>query len=254
MNEPRTKQEILYRWLKTARHTVFFGGAGVSTESGLADFRSAKSGIYNQKERFACPPEQMLTPAFLEEHPTEFFDFYRNELLRLEAKPNITHTVLAELERRGLLSAIITQNADGLHQRAGSRRVLDLHGNVYRNTCVRCGKPYGVHMVADCPGVPRCGCGGVIRPDIVLFGEVPDLCVVMDCVLELRRCDLLLIGGTSLKVSSAGRLLGGLRGKRMVILNNEETPFDAQADLIIRGQIGDVFRGLEKLLEGDTGR
>jgi NAD-dependent deacetylase len=198
----------------------------------------------------AYPPERILSREFFDEHPAEFFDFYRTKLLNLKARPNIVHYTLAELERRGLLAAVITQNADGLHQMAGSRRVLDLHGNVYDNTCLNCGEKYDVTKVACCDGIPYCECGGVIKPGIVMFGEVPDMRVVMDCVREINACDLLIVGGTSLKVSSAGRLLKGFSG-RMVIMNNEPTAMDDRADLIIRGESIVAFTELANMLKGE---
>lgn len=234
---------VLADWIRTARHTVFFGGAGVSTASGLADFRSAGTGLYNRADASAVSPERILSHDFFMANPAAFFEFYRTKLLNLAAEPNVVHETLARLEALGLLAAVITQNADNLHQRAGSRRVLDLHGNVYRNTCLSCGAARDVHEVADCAGVPRCPCGGVIRPGIVLFGEVPDMAVVMDSVRELRACDLLLVAGTSLRVSSAGRLLEGFEG-RMVIMNDAPTAMDARADLLIRGELTWVFARL----------
>jgi NAD-dependent deacetylase len=244
MNELEDKIGTLRGWILESKYTVFFGGAGVSTDSGLADFRSRKSGLYHQENAFGYAPERILSHIFFEEYPAEFFDFYRTKLLKLEAKPNITHMALAELERKGLLSAVITQNADGLHQRAGSKRVLDLHGNVYNNTCLECGKHHDVTKVANCSCVPYCECGGIIRPGIVLFDEVPDMKTVMDSIRELNKCELLIIGGTSLKVSSAWKLLSSFRGRRMVIINDEPTAFDDSADLLLRCRIGNVFHRL----------
>jgi uncharacterized radical SAM superfamily Fe-S cluster-containing enzyme/NAD-dependent SIR2 family protein deacetylase len=250
MNELPKKLDTLWDWIGAAEHTVFFGGAGVSTSSGLADFRSAKSGLYNQQNVFGYTPEQILSRSFYDEHPREFFDFYRTKLLNLEARPNIVHLVLAELEAQGLLKAIITQNADNLHQRAGSKNVLDLHGNVYDNICMRCGKKHGADEIAGCTGIPYCDCGGIIRPGIVLFGEIPDVKTVFRCTSELHACDLLIVGGTSLRVSSAGRLLEHFNGK-MAILNDEETAMDAQADLLVRCQITDAFSCFEKRMKRD---
>lgn len=241
--------DTLDRLIVAAEHTVFFGGAGVSTESGLADFRSTVSGLYNEKLAYGYPPEKILSQEFFDEHPDVMFEFYRTKLLKLEARPNLTHFALKWMEEKGLLSAIITQNADGLHQRAGSRRVLDLHGNVYQNTCLSCGKSHDVRTVAESTGVPRCDCGGIIRPGIVLFGQTPDAKVVFECVKEVARCDLLIAAGTSLKVSSAGRLLDPFKGK-LVIINNDETALDDRADLIIRGNMGEVFSALwERLVK-----
>lgn len=243
MGHDKDGVDALRDWIGEARHTVFFGGAGVSTASGLADFRSIGTGLYHQETPFGCPPERILSHEFFMAHPAEFFEFYRTKLLNLTAEPNVVHKTLARLETLGLLSAVITQNADNLHRRAGSRRVLELHGNVYQNTCLACGRGHEVHTVADCAGVPRCPCGGIIRPGIVLFGEVPDMAVVMACVRELRACDLLIAAGTSLRVSSAGRLLESFAG-RMVIMNNEPTAMDDRADLILRGDLTQEFSRL----------
>lgn len=241
--------DLLWSWLKEAKHTVFFGGAGVSTDSGLVDFRSAKNGLYHQKLAFGFPPEKILSHAFYEEHPEVFYEFYRTKLLNLAAPPNIAHYVLARLEQAGMLAAVITQNGDCLHQRAGHKRVLDIHGNVYDNTCLTCGKKHPAERMAYSEGIPRCECGGMIRPGILLFDEVPDMRVVMESVRELNACDLLMIGGTSLKVSSAVRLLKNLKNKKIVIINNEPTALDDKADLILRSQIGDVFRNIGERLE-----
>ncbi len=227
--------------LAQAGYAVFFGGAGVSTDSGLVDFRSQKRGLYNRPSEYSASPEEMLTPKFYEENPEEFFDFYRTKLLNLAAPPNSVHYALAEMERAGVIKCVITQNADNLHQRAGSENVIDIHGNVYINTCEGCGRRFPPEAVADCPGVPRCGvCGGVIRPGILLFGEVPDMKLAMAAIREINRSDLLIAGGTSLKVSSAPRLLDRYRGK-LVIINDEPTPYDSRADLVINAGISEVF-------------
>lgn len=227
--------------LAQAGYAVFFGGAGVSTDSGLVDFRSQKRGLYNRPSEYSASPEEMLTPKFYEENPDEFFDFYRTKLLNLAAPPNSVHYALAEMERAGVIKCVITQNADNLHQRAGSKNVIDIHGNVYINTCEGCGRRFPPEAVADCPGVPRCGvCGGVIRPGILLFGEVPDMKLAMAAIREINRSDLLIAGGTSLKVSSAPRLLDRYRGK-LVIINDEPTPYDSRADLVINAGISEVF-------------
>lgn len=227
--------------IRGADYAVFFGGAGVSTDSGLADFRSSRTGLYNRPSDYGATPEEILTPRFMREQPEKFFDFYRTKLLNLAAPPNSVHYALAELERLGRIKCVVTQNADDLHRRAGSRRVIDIHGNVYENYCTGCGKRFPPEAVADCAGVPRCDeCGGVVRPGILLFGEVPDMGVVMETVQELNRADLLIIGGTSLQVSSAPRLLERFRGK-MVILNAEPTPFDGRAKVVVRGRIAPAF-------------
>lgn len=231
----------LQKMLAEARYAVFFGGAGVSTDSGLVDFRSQARGLYNRPSEYSASPEEMLTPKFYEEHPEEFFDFYRTKLLNLAAPPNSVHYALAEMESAGLIKCIITQNADNLHQRAGSKNVIDIHGNVYINTCPGCGKRFPPEVVADCAGVPRCDvCGGIIRPGILLFGEVPDMKLAMAAIREINRSDLLIAGGTSLKVSSAPRLLDRYRGK-LVIVNDEPTPYDERAALVINAPIAEVF-------------
>ena len=231
----------LRKMLAEARYAVFFGGAGVSTDSGLVDFRSQARGLYNRPSEYSASPEEMLTPKFYEEHPEEFFDFYRTKLLNLAAPPNSVHYALAEMESAGLIKCIITQNADNLHQRAGSKNVIDIHGNVYINTCPGCGKRFPPEVVADCAGVPRCDvCGGIIRPGILLFGEVPDMKLAMAAIREINRSDLLIAGGTSLKVSSAPRLLDRYKGK-LVIVNDEPTPYDERAALVINAPIAEVF-------------
>lgn len=227
--------------LAEARYAVFFGGAGVSTDSGLVDFRSQARGLYNRPSEYSASPEEMLTPKFYEEHPEEFFDFYRTKLLNLAAPPNSVHYALAEMEAAGVIKCVVTQNADNLHQRAGSKNVIDIHGNVYINTCPGCGKRFPPEVVADCAGVPRCDvCGGIIRPGILLFGEVPDMKLAMAAIREINRSDLLIAGGTSLKVSSAPRLLDRYRGK-LVIVNDEPTPYDERAALVINAPIAEVF-------------
>ena len=241
MTELERKCALLREMLAEAGYAVFFGGAGVSTDSGLIDFRSARDGLYNRPCQYSASPEEMLTPGFYREHTAEFFDFYRTELLNLAAPPNSVHYALAEMERAGVIKCVITQNADNLHQRAGSKNVIDIHGNVYINTCEGCGKRFPPEAVADCAGVPRCdACGGVIRPGILLFGEVPDMRAAMAAIREINRSDLLIAGGTSLKVSSAPRLLDRYKGK-FVIINAEPTPYDSRADLVINAGIAEVF-------------
>lgn len=231
----------LCEMLDESEHAVFFGGAGVSTDSGLADFRSARGGLYNQPSEYGARADKILTPEFFRDHTEAFFDFYRTKLLNTAAPPNSVHYALAELEAEGKIKCIITQNADRLHQRAGSRNVIELHGNVYENTCLNCGKSFPPSVIEHGTGIPRCDvCGGIIRPHILLFGEVPDMRQVMKAVHELRLCDLLIIGGTSLRVSSAPRLLDRFKGK-IVIINDESTPFDDMADIVIRSRIAEVF-------------
>lgn len=237
----RKKLELLRQWIEEAQYAVAFTGAGVSTDSGLNDFRSASKGVYNQANHYGVSTERILSPEFYNSNPFEFFDFYRTKLLDLSADPNYIHYAMADMEKKGKLKCIITQNADNLHQRAGSKRVIDFHGNVYDNCCPVCGKNYHPSVVAECSGVPYCDCGGIIRPGIVLFDEVPDMHKVMALVKELNNSDLLIVAGSSLKVSSAHRLLKGYKG-RMVILNGDPTPYDERAELVINGPLGDIFR------------
>ena len=219
---------------------VFFGGAGVSTESGIKDFRSV-DGLYHQK--FKYPPETMLSHSFYESHMEEFYDFYRTKMLALDAQPNAAHKKLAQWEREGKLKAVITQNIDGLHQKAGSHEVLELHGSVLRNYCRRCGKLYGVEAVANSTGIPRCTCGGVIKPDVVLYEESLDE-QVMDKALDyIAHADVLIIG-TSLVVYPAAGLVRYYRGSKLVVINKDATSIDSSADLCINAPIGQVLSQL----------
>ena len=217
---------------------VFFGGAGVSTESGIPDFRSV-NGLYHQK--FAYPPETMLSHSFYVRHKKEFFDFYRAKMLALDAMPNAAHLKLAEWERAGKLKAVITQNIDGLHQKAGSREVLELHGSVLRNYCERCGKFYGVEAVVESDGVPKCSCGGDIKPDVVLYEEGLDEDVMARALRYIRQADMLIIGGTSLAVYPAAGLVHYYRGHKLVVINKGEVGLGLGADLVIDGPIGQVL-------------
>ena len=220
---------------------VFFGGAGVSTESGIKDFRSV-DGLYHQK--FKYPPETMLSHSFYESHMEEFYDFYRTKMLALDAQPNAAHKKLAQWEREGKLKAVITQNIDGLHQKAGSHEVLELHGSVLRNYCRRCGKLYGVEAVANSTGIPHCTCGGVIKPDVVLYEESLDE-QVMDKALDyIAHADVLIIGGTSLVVYPAAGLVRYYRGSKLVVINKDATGIDSSADLCINAPIGQVLSQL----------
>ena len=220
---------------------VFFGGAGVSTESGIKDFRSV-DGLYHQK--FKYPPETMLSHSFYESHMEEFYDFYRTKMLALDAQPNAAHKKLAQWEREGKLKAVITQNIDGLHQKAGSQEVLELHGSVLRNYCRRCGKFYGVEAVANSTGIPLCTCGGVIKPDVVLYEESLDE-QVMDKALDyIAHADVLIIGGTSLVVYPAAGLVRYYRGSKLVVINKDATGIDSSADLCINAPIGQVLSQL----------
>ena len=235
------KQKQLQDWIDESAYIVFFGGAGVSTESGIPDFRSV-DGLYHQQ--YDYPPETILSHTFFARNPEEFFRFYRAKMLCLDAKPNAAHLKLAELEAAGKLKAVITQNIDGLHQAAGSREVLELHGSVHRNYCQRCGKSFSARDILQSTGVPRCdACGGVIKPDVVLYEESLDADVLNRAVQHLSRADLLLVGGTSLAVYPAAGLLDYRRGK-LVVINRSPTPVDAQADLLLQAPIGETLGAL----------
>lgn len=229
------------RMIDASKRIVFFGGAGVSTESGIPDFRSV-DGLYHQA--YAYPPETILSHDFFMRNPEEFYRFYRNKMLFTEAEPNPLHKKLAEWEARGILSAIVTQNIDGLHQKAGSHRVYELHGSVYRNRCMRCGKRYDVDDIRNAAGVPRCECGGMIKPDVVLYGENLDDGVVRGAIAAIEKADMLIIGGTSLSVYPAAGLVDLYHGNRLVLINRTATPKDSRANLILRAPIGQVFAEL----------
>lgn len=230
--------EKLQTMIDASKRIVFFGGAGVSTESGLPDFRSA-DGLYSQKYRF--PPEAMLSRTFFDRHPKEFFDFYRDKILYPDAKPNAAHLKLAELEAVGRLSAVITQNIDGLHQAAGSRNVLELHGSIHRNFCMNCRKSYGISAILGSPDVPMCNCGGIIKPDVVLYEEALDSEVLRQSIEMLSRADMLIIGGTSLVVYPAAGLINEFNGNHLVLINRDPGQFDERADLVIHRPIGEVL-------------
>ena len=229
--------KTLRDWIDHSGNIVFFGGAGVSTESGIPDFRSV-DGLYNQE--YDYPPETILSHSFYERNPEEFYRFYRNKMLCLDAKPNAAHRKLAELEERGTLKAVITQNIDGLHQKAGSRNVLELHGSVLRNYCVKCGKFYGVEAVQRSGGVPRCGCGGIIKPDVVLYEEGLEQDVIACAVAAIRQAEVLIIGGTSLSVYPAAGLVQYYRGNKLAVINRTALP-GTGAELTIREPIGQVL-------------
>lgn len=230
----------LKKWVSESDNIVFFGGAGVSTESGIPDFRSV-DGLYAQKYKY--PPETIVSHTFLHRRTEEFFEFYREKMVApaIAAKPNAAHKKLAELEKDGKLKAIVTQNIDGLHQEAGSREVLELHGTVMKNYCDRCGKRFDVNAVMKTKGIPKCDCGGMIRPDVVLYEEGLDMDVVEKAVQYIRNADVLIIGGTSLVVYPAAGLIQYYAGKKLVLINLSETSQDRNADLIIRGKIGEVL-------------
>ena len=229
----------LKSWIAESDNVVFFGGAGVSTESGIPDFRSA-DGLYHQKYRF--PPEEIISHSFFKAQPEEFYRFYRDKLVPSESvQPNAAHRRLAELETEGKLRAVITQNIDGLHQKAGSRRVIELHGSVHRAYCAKCGKPYPPAYINEGEGVPRCDCGGIVRPDVVLYEEGLEEKNISDAVDYIRRAEVLIVGGTSLSVYPAAGLIRYYRGSRLVLINRGVTPYDDEASLVIREPIGQVF-------------
>ena len=220
-------------------YIVFFGGAGVSTESGIPDFRSV-DGLYNQKYKY--PPEVMVSHSFYVRNTEEFFEFYKDKMIFKDAKPNQAHLKLAELEKQGKLKAVITQNIDGLHQAAGSEEVLELHGSIHRNYCENCGKKYNLQYVLDNPGVPKCDeCGGIVRPDVVLYEEGLDSNTLNRTVDHIRKADMLIIGGTSLAVYPAAGLIDYFKGKYLVVINMAPTPRDKFADIVINRKIGEVF-------------
>ena len=226
--------ERLQQMVDGARRIVFFGGAGVSTESGIPDFRST-DGLYSQS--YDYPPEVILSRTFFDNNPAVFYRFYRDKMLFLSAQPNDAHRKLAQLEAAGRLTAVITQNIDNLHQKAGSKNVLELHGSVWRNYCMRCKKPYPVEAVLQAEGVPRCECGGIIRPDVVLYEEALDTGVMEAAVRAVSQADLLIVGGTSLVVWPAAGLIRYFSGDSLVLINKGETPYDDRADLLIRAPI-----------------
>lgn len=228
----------LKSWIKESSRIIFFGGAGVSTESGLKDFRS-QDGLYHEK--YDYPPETILSHSFFFSHTAEFYRFYRDKMLCLTAKPNAAHLALARLEQRGKLSAIVTQNIDGLHQAAGSKRVFELHGSVHRNHCLQCGKFYTAEDIEKSTGVPRCTCGGLIKPDVVLYEEGLDQKCLMGAIQAIAQADLLIVGGTSLTVYPAAGLLQYYGGNRLVLINRDATPLDGQANLVFRDPIGQVL-------------
>ena len=235
------KLDILKGWISESSRIVFFGGAGVSTESGIPDFRSV-DGLYHQK--FESPPETIISHSFYERKPDYFFRFYREKMLPLGFEPNITHQVLARWEQEGRLSAVVTQNIDGLHQKAGSKQVLELHGSVLRNYCVRCHKFYDAEFIRDAEGVPRCTCGGIVKPDVVLYEEGLDQNTIERSVREIQHADLLIVAGTSLTVYPAAGLIDYYRGNRLVLINRDATPKDHMADLVLHERLGDVFSKL----------
>lgn len=235
------KLELLRQWVEESKRIVFFGGAGVSTESGIPDFRSV-DGLYRQK--FEYPPEMIISHSFYERKPEYFFNFYREKMLPLGFEPNITHRVLARWEEEGRLSAVVTQNIDGLHQKAGSKQVFELHGSVLRNYCVRCGKFHSAEFVKEARGVPRCACGGTVKPDVVLYEESLNSDTIEGSVAAIAQADLLIVAGTSLTVYPAAGLIHYYRGSRLVLINRDETPYDQQANLVFHTSLGEIFSQL----------
>lgn len=232
---------MLKRWIAESKKIVFFGGAGVSTESGIPDFRSV-DGLYRQK--FEYPPETIISHSFYEQNPEYFFRFYREKMMPLGFEPNITHKVLARLEQEGKLSAVVTQNIDGLHQKAGSQTVYELHGSVLRNYCTRCRKFHSAEFVKEAAGVPRCDCGGIVKPDVVLYEESLDSDTIEGAVAAIAAADLLIVAGTSLTVYPAAGLINYYRGNRLVLINRDETPYDHQANLVFHDSLGTIFSQL----------
>lgn len=237
-----TLQEIVAK----SRRIVFFGGAGVSTESGIPDFRSA-DGLYRQK--YSVPPETMLSAQYFHSHTEDFFRFYREKMLPLRAKPNAAHRKLADWERAGKLLAVVTQNIDGLHQAAGSKRVFELHGSVHRNYCLQCGKFYPAQFIAESQGVPRCACGGVIKPDVVLYGEQLDAETVNGALAAIASADTLIVAGTSLTVYPAAGFIDYFRGENLILINRDETPLDASCTLVVHGKVGETLGALPSYTE-----
>lgn len=233
----------LKTWIDESDNIVFFGGAGVSTESGIKDFRSV-DGLYHMK--FKYPPETMLSHSFYESHMDEFYDFYRNQLMPPEdIAPNAAHEKLAQWEREGKLKAVVTQNVDGLHEKAGSRRIYNLHGSIYENRCVRCGKRFdgleGARVIRYAEGTPRCECGGVIKPDVVLYEEGLDQDTIEGAVRAISQAEVLIVGGTSLTVYPAAGLIRYYQGDKLVLINRDETSYDSAANLVIHEPIGQVL-------------
>ena len=238
-----TAQEQLQQWIKDSGNVVFFGGAGVSTESGIPDFRSV-DGLYSQK--YDQPPESILSHTYFVGHTGDFYRFYRDKMLCLDAKPNAAHQKLAQLERAGRLKAVVTQNIDGLHQMAGSQVVYELHGSVHRNYCTKCRAFYGADFIQTGEGVPLCPvCGGLVKPDVVLYEEGLDQDTVEGAVRAIARADVLIVGGTSLVVYPAAGLIDYYQGRKLVLITRDPTPYDGRADLVIHDSIGKVLGGIE---------
>lgn len=231
--------EKLEKIIDESNNIVFFGGAGVSTESGIPDFRS-RDGLYNQKYKY--PPEEILSHTFFMNNTEEFYNFYRDKIIKYDAKPNAAHIRLAELEKEGKLKAVVTQNIDGLHYDAGSKNVFELHGSIRRNHCMKCGKFFTLNYIKSSEGVPRCECGGVIKPDVVLYEESLDDKTVEGAVSAIQKADVLIVGGTSLTVYPAAGFLRYYKGNHLVLINKTRTPIDDKAELALYGNIGNILR------------
>lgn len=230
--------EKLQKWIDESNNIVFFGGAGVSTESGIPDFRSV-DGLYNQQYKY--PPETIISHSFFIQNTQEFYDFYKKKMIFLDAKPNKAHLKLTELESKGKLKAVITQNIDGLHQLAGTKNVLELHGSIHRNYCQKCNKQYSAEEILNSKDVPKCECGGIIKPDVVLYEESLDNSILQSSIQYITDADMLIIGGTSLAVYPAAGLVNYYRKNKLVLINKSSTPYDNRADLLIHGSIGEIL-------------
>lgn len=230
--------ETFIKWVEESENIVFFGGAGVSTESGIPDFRSV-DGLYNQK--YDYPPETILSHSFYVRKPEEFFKFYREKMIFTDAKPSITHSKLSELEKKGKLKGVITQNIDGLHQKAGNKHVVELHGSVLRNYCEKCGCFYGLQYILNSDNIPICKCGGKVKPDVVLYEEGLNSDNISEAVRLIREADVLIVGGTSLGVYPAAGLIDYYNGNKLILVNKTPTPYDKRANLLIHDELGDVF-------------
>ena len=233
------KIEEFKKLVKNRDNIVFFGGAGVSTESGIPDFRS-KDGLYNQKYKY--PPEEILSHTFFMNNTEEFYKFYKEKMNSLKYEPNITHIKLAELEKQGKLKSVITQNIDGLHQKAGSKNVLELYGSVLRNYCMNCHKFYDAEFVFNENGIPKCSCGGIVKPDVVLYEEGLDDMILSNSIKAIQNADVMIVAGTSLTVNPASSLVNFYRGNKLVLINRDYTPYDRVADLVINESLGKVFK------------
>lgn len=236
MSKINELQEII----NSSDNIVFFGGAGVSTESGIPDFRS-ESGIFKSLEKYGDTPENLISHTYYLDHTLEFFEYYKDTLVFSDAQPNPAHLKLAELEKTGKLKAVITQNIDGLHQKAGSREVLELHGSIHRNYCQICGKEYGLDYILDSDGIPRCDCGGIVKPDVVLYEEPLNNAVLSFAIDYIQNAETLIIGGTSLVVYPAAGLINYFNGDNLILINKSETQYDDMASLVINDAIGEVF-------------